>query len=123
MGMFSDLKNIETKTQPARRQASLAQKPAQPSERSHRTVTPNERTETTSNGSNVMTEMAEGVREEKRPTERFSFEIYTDQKPRIEELQYVYRKKTGKKLSSSRILREALEQYLDQAFAAIKKQP
>ncbi len=120
MGMFSELKNIETKSPPLKRPASSGEKPARPTECVNRTVAPNDRTETTAN---VMTEMVEGVREEKRPTERFSFEIYTDQKPRIEELQYVYRKKTGKKLSSSRILREALEQYLDQAFAAIKKQP
>ncbi len=120
MGMFSDLKNIETKTQPIKRPASSGEKPTRQTERLHRTDGPNERTDT---NSDVMTEMAEGVREEKRPTERFSFEIYTDQKPRIEELQYLYRKKTGKKLSSSRILREALEQYLDQAFAAIKKHP
>ena len=123
MGMFSDLKNIETKTSPTpprKRRASSGEQPAHPTERLDRTGPPTDRTETTGN---VLTEMAEGVQEEKRPTERFSFEIYTDQKPRIEELQYVYRKKTGKKLSSSRILREALEQYLDQAFAAIKKRP
>ncbi len=120
MGMFTELKNIEAKTPPLKRPASAGEKPARQTERVNRTVAPNERTDTTAN---VMTEMVEGVREEKRPTERFSFEIYTDQKPRIEELQYVYRKKTGKKLSSSRILREALEQYLDQAFAAIKKHP
>ncbi len=120
MGMFSDLKNIETKTPPLERLVSSGERPTRRTECVHRTGAPNGRTESSSN---VMTEMAEGVREEKRPTERFSFEIYTDQKPRIEELQYVYRKKTGKKLSSSRILREALEQYLDQAFAAIKKHP
>ncbi len=120
MGMFTELKNIEAKTPPLKRPASAGEKPARHTERVNRTGAPNDRTESSSN---VMTEMVEGVQEEKRPTERFSFEIYTDQKPRIEELQYVYRKKTGKKLSSSRILREALEQYLDQAFAAIKKQP
>ena len=119
MGMFTELKNIEAKTPPLKRPASTGEKPAHRTERLDRTGAPNDRTDTTAN---VMTEMVEGVREEKRPGERFSFEIYTDQKPRLEELQYVYRKRTGKKLPSSRILREDLEQYLDQAFAAIKKE-
>jgi hypothetical protein len=66
-------------------------------------------------------EIKEGVKDEKRPTERYSFEIYTDQKQKIEDLQYQYKKKTGKRLSASRILREALEVYLKQALSALKK--
>ena len=62
----------------------------------------------------VLQEIKEGVKDERRPTERYSFEIYTDQKQKIEDLQYQYKKKTGKRLSASRILREALEVYLKQ---------
>ena len=69
----------------------------------------------------VLQEIKEGVKDEKRPTERYSFEIYTDQKQKIEDLQYQYKKKTGKRLSASRILREALEVYLKQALSALKK--
>src|SRR4030043_291780 len=49
----------------------------------------------------------------KRHTQRYSFEIYTDLVPRIEELQYLFRKRTGRKLPSSRIVREAIEVYID----------
>lgn len=75
-------------------------------ERSDRTVTEN---------TSLLQEMEQGVQDDKRPTERYSFEIYTDQKEKIEDLQYQYKKKTGNKLSASRILREALEAYLAEA--------
>ena len=52
----------------------------------------------------------------KRPTERYSFEIYTDQKQKIRDLQYQYEKRMGKRLSSSRIIREAIEMYLENAL-------
>ena len=91
-------------------------------EESHRTVTPNERTDEP-NGytarSSVLTELEEGVREAKRPTERYSFEIYTDMKEQIEDIQYRYKKKTGKKLSTSRIIREALAVYFQQLEEAL----
>jgi len=97
-----------------------------------RTEKPNERTEranatterldrTVDIQTSVLQEIKEGVKDEKRPTERYSFEIYTDQKQKIEDLQYQYKKKTGKRLSASRILREALEVYLKQALSALKK--
>lgn len=74
-------------------------------ERSNRTV---EESETS-----VLDEMNQGVLEaNKRPTERYSFEIYTDQKQKIRDLQYQYEKRMGKRLSSSRIIREAIEVYL-----------
>ena len=61
----------------------------------------------------VLDEMNQGVLEaNKRPTERYSFEIYTDQKQKIRDLQYQYEKRMGKRLSSSRIIREAIEVYL-----------
>lgn len=115
-------------------------------ERVDRTVTPNERTEKT----NAPTERAKRKKEprkrpvkpsgtserinrtvfddleldsqdEKRKTERYSFEIYTDQKGSIEELQYLYKKRTGKKLSASRIIREALEDYLSRALTTFQE--
>ncbi len=69
----------------------------------------------------VFDELEQGRAETKRATERYSFEIYTDQKGSIEELQYLYKKRTGKKLSASRILREALEEYLTKAFRTFKE--
>ena len=91
-------------------------------ERTERTNATTERlNRTVDTQSSVLQEIKEGVKDEKRPTERYSFEIYTDQKQRIEDLQYQYRKKTGKRLSASRILREALEIYLKQALSALKK--
>jgi len=68
-----------------------------------------------------MSELTEGVQENKRETERYSFEIYTDQKPRIDELQYLYKKRTAKKLSSSRIIREALEEYLTKTIRVLEE--
>ena len=77
-----------------------------------RTVKPNGQTERFS----IIHELEEGVNEpEQRRTERYSFEIYVDQLGKIEDLQYRYKKRTGKKLSSSRIIREALDEYLKQA--------
>ena len=93
-----------------------------------RTVKPTVRTERANGATerldkqvSVLDEIKEGVKDDKRPTERYSFEIYTDQKGKIEDLQYQYKKKTGKRLSASRILRETLEVYLKQALSALKK--
>ena len=80
-------------------------------ERSNRTVSMNERARS------VLEEMNQGAIEvNKRPTERYSFEIYTDQKQKIRDLQYQYEKRMGKRLSSSRIIREAIEMYLENAL-------
>ncbi len=70
--------------------------------------------------SSLLTELTEGVDEERRRTERYSFEIFSDQKERIEELQYQFKRKTGNKLSSSRILREALEENLEKALKTLQ---
>jgi hypothetical protein len=65
----------------------------------------------------VLEEMTQGALEtEKRPTERYSFEIYIDQKQKIRDLQYQYEKRMRKRLSSSRIIREAIEVYLEKAL-------
>src|SRR2546429_4144238 len=94
-------------------------------ERENRTVTPNAKivrkkrtgkanVQSEQTSRTVLDELQEGTAADtKRQTERYSFEIYTDQKGSIEELQYLYKKRTGKKLSSSRIIREALADYLD----------
>src|SRR5947207_1619069 len=59
-----------------------------------RTDTPNERTDKplgSSDRLSLLNELEEGVREVKRGTERYSFEIFTDQKGSIEDLQYRYK--------------------------------
>lgn len=98
-------------------------------ERTTRTVEPNGRTveeesreesREASRGT-LLDEITHGVKTERRPTERYSFEIYSDQIPHIEELQYLFKKRTGQKLSASRILREALEAYVHHAFEAMKR--
>jgi hypothetical protein len=89
-----------------------------PPEPTHtRTDAPNERTERTSERSHrtLLHELQSNEVEETRPTERYSFEIYSDQKQSIEDVQYRYKKKSGRKLSASRIIREALEDYLKKA--------
>jgi len=107
-------------------------------ERSERTDTPNARAKPT-NGTlepkkqtgnandqterlhrTVIDDLEQGAGDIKRSTERYSFEIYTDQKGSIDELQYLYRKRTGKKLSASRIIREALEEYLDRTLQTFR---
>jgi hypothetical protein len=82
--------------------------------RTNRTGEPNGRTE--SAAESLLAEIAEGVPDHRRPTERYSFEIYSDQKPGIEELQYRFKQRTGAKLSASRIIREAIAAYLPEAL-------
>lgn len=60
--------------------------------------------------------MNEGVEKSGRSTERYSFEIFTDQKESILEIKYRYEKRTGQRLSKSRIIREALDIYFDQVL-------
>lgn len=96
-------------------------------ERNERTDTLNNRTDQVSATSirenrTVLDDLEQGIEETKRATERYSFEIYTDQKGSIEELQYLYKKRTGKKLSASRIIREALEEYVTKALQIFKEQ-
>ena len=64
-----------------------------------------------------MDEMTQGiVKEKKRLTERYSFEIYSDQKPLIRKVQSIYEEHTGKSLPKSRVIREALEEYLNRVL-------
>lgn len=48
----------------------------------------------------------------RRMTERYSFEIYTDQKGTIDDAKYLYYKKTGRKVASSELIRDALDLFL-----------
>jgi hypothetical protein len=102
------------------------EKPTNRTERMNRTIEPKQRPER-ANATNerenrtVFDDLEQGIEETKRATERYSFEMYTDQKGSIEELQYLYKKKTGKKLSASRILREALEAYVQKALRTCKE--
>lgn len=95
--------------------------PVHPSVRTHRSDEPNARTETPTES--LIDEITEGVPDHRRPTERYSFEIYTDQKPQIEELQYRFKQRTGTKLSSSRIIREAIDAYLPEALRLLADRP
>lgn len=53
---------------------------------------------------------------DKRATERYSFEIYSDQKADIEQVCGLYEQATGKKLSASRLIREVLDTFLPDAL-------
>jgi hypothetical protein len=86
-------------------------KPNATTERPKRTGKPNGKTERVKR--TVFTELKKGVVEEgKRKTKRYSFEIYLDQEETINQLKAKYQVKTGKRLSGSRVIREALDVYL-----------
>jgi outer membrane biosynthesis protein TonB len=53
---------------------------------------------------------------DKRQTERYSFEIYSDQKQDIQQVCDFYEHATGKKLSASRLIREVLDTFLPDAL-------
>ena len=65
----------------------------------------------------IVVEIEQGIEEVTRPTERYSFEIFSDQKEKILEIKYRYEKRTGKRLSKSRIIREALDLYCKEVLA------
>lgn len=56
---------------------------------------------------------------EKRATERYSFEIYSDQKEDIQRISDLYEAATGKKLSASRLIREVLDSFIPDALKAL----
>src|SRR5450755_2265370 len=56
-----------------------------------------------------------------RAKERYSFEIYTDQKEDIQRICELYETSTGKKLSASRLIREVLESFIPDALKAFDK--
>lgn len=81
-------------------------------ERNDRTEKPNDSPDTASSTSAVLTAIDDPQPANKRRTERYSFEIYTDQKETIDDAKYLYYKKTGRKVSSSELMRDALDLFL-----------
>jgi hypothetical protein len=81
-------------------------------ERNDRTDTPTGSPDTASSTSAVLTAIDDPQPTNKRRTERYSFEIYTDQKETIDDAKYLYYKKTGRKVSSSELMRDALDLFL-----------
>ena len=47
-----------------------------------------------------------------RTTKRYSFEIFEDQIELLDELKYLYRRKSGHKLATSKILRDLIDERL-----------
>lgn len=81
-------------------------------ERNDRTDTPNGLPDIPASTSAVLTAIDDPQPANKRRTERYSFEIYTDQKETIDDAKYLYYKKTGRKVSSSELMRDALDLFL-----------
>ena len=55
---------------------------------------------------------AEKDNERERTTKRYSFEIFEDQIELLDELKYLYRRKSGRKLATSKILRDLIDERL-----------
>ncbi len=92
--------------------------------RSEVNTTPHQRSAGDAQGEQIHTVMDEvqaGASTPVRSTERYAFEIYTDQKRQLNRIRYLYEEQTGKKLAASRILREAIGSYLDELEAQITK--
>ncbi|WP_119072028.1 hypothetical protein [Aggregatilinea lenta] len=81
-------------------------------ERFNRTEPPIGLSTSAAPASAVLTSIDDPHDEGKRLTERYSFEIYTDQKETINDVKYLYYKKTGRKVSSSELVRDALDLFL-----------
>ena len=81
-------------------------------ERFDRTDTSTGSAESPGSASAVLTSIDHPQPKSKRLTERYSFEIYTDQKETIDDAKYLYYKKTGRKVSSSELMRDALDLFL-----------
>lgn len=62
-------------------------------------------------GASILARLKQGKSDPQEQTERYSFEIYRRQKEQIEDFLYQYKKRTGEKLSASRLIREALSLY------------
>ncbi len=125
MGRYDSLyqKTTRQPPAPAKQDRENTATPHQPkavqpkTERKNRTDQPTDRAVPTT----LLNEISEGTTDDTRQTERYSFEIYTDLKPKIEELQYLFKKRTGKKVSSSRLIQEALEEYLPKAMRLLSE--
>lgn len=129
MGMYDDLSKLDAKPTPRPKPSVKAAKSsplASPAVATDRTVTPNDVTERSNRSpelSSLLEELTGGLPDDSRPTERYSFEIYTDQKQRIYDVQHNYLTRTGHKLPASRIIRDALEEYLDKLDAVRNLKP
>lgn len=78
-----------------------------------RSVVPNDRTlGTHATHTSVLDELEAGVKTEARPTERYSFEAYSDQVEKLAKIQALYRERTKSKVTVSRLIRDALDAYL-----------
>lgn len=83
---------------------------------------PNDRTgEQTNERANGIASEAVNKKSE-RATKRMSFEGYVDHEATIKEIQHLYYKQTGKDLPSSRVIREALDEYLPKLLEALSGQ-
>ena len=126
MGMYDDLSKLDAKPTPLQRPSVKAAKLSpvtSPTVANDRTVTPNDTTERSNRSpelSSLLEELTGGLPETSRPTERYSFEIFKSQKQRIYDVQHDYLTRTGHKLSASRIIRDALAEYLDKLDAVRK---
>lgn len=108
-----------SKPQVAQEPKTKTERPNASTERQKRTVQP---TATIETKPTLLEEIDKGpFLPKKRETTRFSFEIFEDQKESIEELQYLFKKKTGKKLSTSRIIRESLDEFLTTTLEKLKE--
>ena len=134
MGTYTDLAKMQSTTVLSKaddkKQQKNVRKSVRHTERPNQTVEPFDRTErpirTVNQELTPRGTLIKGLKKgaittiNRRPTVRYSFEIYVDQKNEIEELQYQYKRKTGKKISASRIIREALSEYFIKAKSAIE---
>jgi hypothetical protein len=127
--MYDQLSRLDDKSptpvvppveQPATPQVTKTTKPKKRTEQPNGTT---ERSTGSTEPSSLLSELTEGVAESTRQTERYSFEMYTDYKPRIYEVQHDYLKRTGHRVSASRIIRDAIGEYLNKLDAARKHKP
>ena len=63
---------------------------------------------------------AEKDNERERTTKRYSFEIFEDQIELLDELKYLYRRKSGRKLATSKILRDLIDERLPGILQQLK---
>jgi len=118
-----DTSSSAPETEPEQKATERAASPPAPAkltkETRNRTVERNDRTDEPTGSpdippstSAVLTAIDDPQPANKRRTERYSFEIYTDQKETIDDAKYLYYKKTGRKVSSSELMRDALDLFL-----------
>lgn len=88
--------------------------------KSNRTSTPNERTDKPNGSIEFMKEISTPIEDNKRETQRYSFEAYKDQIELINDIQYKYKKKTGKKIATSKIIRDILDANLESLLKSLR---